>query len=298
MKIEERNKKNDMVINLGLISNIGLSIMKVLVGILGHSQALLADGINSTSDVIYYLVVKILIRFSKKPPDDRHPYGHLQLESIASVVVGAFIVTTALAIFWNSLNSIYDRIIHNTEVMFSSNWTIVIALITVVLKIFLRRFSLSVYKKTSNPAIKALAHDHLNDLMASIAVTFGILFSKLGYGWVDPLAGAIVAIFILKTGIEILHESSFELMDTFPDSNFKKTIESMVLSEPEIEKLEDLGVHRFGPKFILNLTIQIDGQLSVYQGNMIADKLEEKLFEEYDKTLCKVNIHYHPIQKK
>ncbi|MCI5223080.1 MAG: cation-efflux pump, partial [Candidatus Electrothrix sp. AR4] len=91
---ENRRKKAESVVNIGLFFNSVLAIVKVFAAVTGHSQALLADGINSISDVIYFIVVKIFVRLSGKPADPEHPYGHHQLESIAALVVGAFVITT------------------------------------------------------------------------------------------------------------------------------------------------------------------------------------------------------------
>src|SRR5512147_3145612 len=104
---QERDRKSLWAINLGLALNIILSILKTTFGILGNSPALLAEGINSTSDVAYYVVASIFVRLANKPADDEHPYGHRQLENIASMVVGAFVVATAITVFWDAVNKIW-----------------------------------------------------------------------------------------------------------------------------------------------------------------------------------------------
>jgi cation diffusion facilitator family transporter len=96
---EQRSKQSNLALLLGLIANIVLAILKTSIGLMGHSPALLADGINSTSDVVYYLVVGIFIRAAHKPADDNHPYGHTQYENIGALVVGSFVITTAVTIF-------------------------------------------------------------------------------------------------------------------------------------------------------------------------------------------------------
>src|SRR5450830_549023 len=96
----ELKRTGGWIINVGLAANAALALLKTSIGILGHSDALLADGINSTSDVVYYIVVKIFMRLADKPADAEHPYGHRQLESVAALVVGAFVITTGIAIFW------------------------------------------------------------------------------------------------------------------------------------------------------------------------------------------------------
>ena len=100
-----RHRRGQAVVRLGLTANIFLAALKTAVGVLGHSSALLADGINSTVDVVYYLVVMAFMHLSRKPPDRAHPYGHSQLESIASLMVGAFVVTTAVSVFWVGVNT-------------------------------------------------------------------------------------------------------------------------------------------------------------------------------------------------
>ena len=111
---EHSDKRNLHAVNLALLANAGLAALKTAIGILGHSPALLADGINSTSDVAYGIIVKVFIRMARKPADDEHPYGHRQLESIAALIVGAFVLTTAVAIFWDAINRVYDLLSSGT----------------------------------------------------------------------------------------------------------------------------------------------------------------------------------------
>jgi len=107
MNPADRSKLSNMAVSLALISNVLLALLKTSIGILGHSPALLADGINSTSDVVYNIMVSIFVRAAYKPADDEHPYGHTQFESVGALVVGAFVITTAITIFWDSLNSLF-----------------------------------------------------------------------------------------------------------------------------------------------------------------------------------------------
>jgi len=292
--MKKRNSIIQTTVNLGLGTNILLAFLKTIIGIIGKSQALLADGINSTSDVVYYLIIKIILKQAGKPADKEHPYGHLQLESIASLVVGAFVLTTAVSVFWYSVNSVHQMFTGVSEKEGASIFALSIALFTVALKIFLRFYTLKAYKKTQNPTLKALASDHVNDIFASVSVTIGIVLSRMGLYWLDPLAGAVVAVFILLTGIDIIKDSSADLMDTIPDDDFKKNLSEIIRSCTAVKRIDDVGIHRFGPKFILNITVEIDGNMTVTEGDLISDTIEKKLFEEYGETLNKVNVHYHP----
>lgn len=296
--MNDRDKLTSLTINLGLFSNIILSLLKTSIGIIGHSPALLADGINSTSDVVYYIAVKIFMHHAQKPADAEHPYGHRQLESISAIVVGAFILTTGIAIFWESINKVYELISKTQVGQSASIWALVIALCTFGVKIYLYIYTRRNVVKTHNPTLKALANDHLNDIMASVAVVIGVVLGRLGYYWMDPAAGAIVAIYIIKTGIEIVMDSSTELMDSVPEGEFSKELHNEALSVEGVRRIDELGVHRFGPYYTVNMSIEVDGHISVDAGHVISNNVEKKLLEKYSSGLRQVHIHYHPHEPK
>lgn len=290
----ERDKLGAITVNMGLFANIFLSIAKTAVGIFGHSPALLADGINSSSDVVYYVAVKIFMHQARKPADAEHPYGHRQLETISAIVVGAFILTTGIAILWDSINKVFDLLSGYTEGRAASIVALFIAIATLLIKLFLFSYTRRVSRTVNNPTIRALANDHLNDIMASIAVIIGVVLGRLGYHWMDPAAGAIVAIYIAKTGIGIIMDASGELMDSLPDPEFGKEVRALALRVEGVRRIEELGVHRFGPYFTINMTIGVDGLISVEDGHKIAHAVEDLLLENFENSLRSVHIHYHP----
>jgi len=289
-----RDKISYGTVNLGLYTNILLSLLKTFIGIIGHSSALLADGINSTSDAVYYIAVKIFMKHANKPADAEHPYGHRQLESISAIVVGAFILTTGVAIFWEAINAVYDLMSGMKPGQAASIFALIAALFTFVLKIYLYIITKRNQKLTGNPTLRALANDHLNDILASLSVVIGVMGGRMGLLWMDPLAGAIVAIFILRTGISIIMDSSSELMDTFPDTKFREELKSTAEQVKGVRNAEVLGMHRFGPYFIINISIGLDGEMTINQGHIIADEVEHILLAKYSASLRKVHIHYHP----
>ena len=292
-KVIKRQELALQVVNLGLLVNSILAVAKIASGIFGHSKALLADGINSFSDVVYLIFVKILVKLSGKPADDEHPYGHHQLESIAGVVIGAFVIVTGILIFWDSINSFFDLIARREENVPVQFFTLLVALLTIATKLVLMFNALKVGKKTENIAVLALAKDHFNDIFSSVAASIGIILGLIGINWFDPFAGAIVAIFVVKTGVDILRESTSELMDTIPDKKMNNKISKLISSFPEVIKVECIHLHKFGPYFVANLTIAIDGELKVYEGDKIADKIESTLYNKIE-LLRRVYIHYHP----
>jgi len=295
MDTSQREKQSMLAVNVGLAANILLAMLKTSVGILGQSPALLADGINSTSDVAYYLVVAAFMKRAGKPPDYEHPYGHRQLESIASLIVGSFVITAAVAIFWNSISSIYDLWIGDSDFTGSSQIALWVAIFTVIAKLGLTHFTRRIGRLTSNTAVMALAYDHRNDLLSALAAAIGILLGRMGYLWVDPLAGAVVALFVLRTGVTIVRESSQDLMDTIPGKALAGRITQLVQSIPGVEQVEEIHAHRFGPYLVVNVTIGVDGNISVSDGDSIASEVEQALYEDVD-LLRRVYVHYHPSQ--
>ncbi|MEA3350781.1 MAG: cation diffusion facilitator family transporter [Chloroflexota bacterium] len=296
-KTKQRERKGILAVNVGLAANTLLAAIKTWIGIVGHSPALLADGINSTADVAYGIVVNIFVRLAGKPPDAEHPYGHYQMESIAAVVVGSFVISTAIAIFWDAVNSVFNLLTKHTEATQALSIALWVALFTVVFKIGLAIWTNRVGNDIENAAVLALAYDHRNDVFSALAAALGIFFNRRGYLWVDPLAGAIVALVVLQSGIEILLDATSDLMDTVPGKNLAKRITELIGDIESIEQVEEIHAYRFGPYLVVNITIGVNGSMSVTKGDQIADQVERVLLDEID-FMRRVHVHYHPAAVK
>ena len=282
-------------INVGLGANVVLALTKTSFGILAHSEALLADGVNSTSDVAYLIVIKVFMFLAGKPPDREHPYGHRQLESIAALTVGAFVITTAIALFWGAVNSVYDIVTSGKtdHVSLVAMW---IALLTVTAKVILTVYTQHAASLTGSAAILALARDHRNDIFTAAGAAAGIIASRCGYQWGDPLVGAVVALVVLMTGIQILRESSADLMDAVPSEAMERQTRAILRDLPGLRAVEEVQAHRFGPYMILNVTIGVDGTKSVEEGDRIASEVERRLCSEIE-LVKRAYVHYHPARK-
>ena len=283
-----------LAVQVGLAANILLAVLKCTVGILGASPALLADGINSTSDVAYGVVVSIFVRLSAKPADHEHPYGHDQLESVAAVVVGAFVITTAIAIFWHTVATVHELLTAPPDNGGASVIALWVALSVVLVKFGLTVWTYGISRRVRNSAVLALAQDHRNDIFASSAAAVGILFARLGHPWVDPLAGAVVSLIILHTGVEILRSATADLMDTVPGRELEREIRASLEDVVGLLAIEEVHAHRFGPWLVANLTIGVDGGISVRDGHRIATEVEQRLLSQVE-FMRRVYVHYHPV---
>ncbi|GAB4572824.1 MAG: cation diffusion facilitator family transporter [Anaerolineales bacterium] len=291
----ERDEKSLHAVNLGMGANILLAIVKTIFGILGHSPALLAEGINSTSDVAYYIAASIFLRMANKPADSDHPYGHRQFESIGSLLIGAFVVTTAVAVFWDAVDKVWDFADGVADFTTSHPFALYVALGTVAVKVYLTWYVRKLGRETRNPVVDALAYDHRNDLFSASAASIGIFLGQRGLPWVDPLAGALVALLIFRTGLFILRESSTDLMAAIPTRDLAERVSGLLKMIDGVTQLEELQAHRFGPHIVLNLTIGIDGALTVSEGDQIATRVEETLLA-FVSNVRRVHVHYHPAE--
>ena len=293
---DQRNARSLRAINLSVAANIFLAAIKTSVGILGHSQALLADGINSTTDVAYGLIVAIFLRQARKPADREHPFGHHQLESIAALTVGAFVIATAVSIFWDSVKSIYDYFTGAATLEGASSLAFWVALLTVAIKTGLYFYTERVGRQINNPAVIAIAYDHRNDILSATAALLGITLGRLGYPWADPLAAALVALVILRTGVTIVRQSASDLMDTVPGEQLEQQVRQSLKDVPGIRKVEEVRAHHFGPYLVMNITLCVDGNIDVWQGDQIATNAEQKLCRDIE-YLEAAHIHYHPAKE-
>ena len=290
---EPRDGGDALALRLGLTANAALAVLKTATGIIGHSPALLADGVNSTSDVAYYLVVAVFMRLAARPADDEHPFGHRQMESIAALIVGAFVITTAIAIFWNAVNNVYDYLVGQSEGVGAAPMALWVALLTVGIKVALTWVTQGIGRRTGNAAILALAYDHRNDIFSAGGAAVGILLARLGYLWVDPLAGALVALIILRTGVEILRESSADLMDAVPSAALDKQVRETVAGIAGVLTVDEVTAHRFGPYLVVNVTVTVDGGLPVAAADLMAQEVRQTLLAKI-RMLRRVIVQYRP----
>lgn len=293
MSLEAKDRQNLLAVNLSLATNLLLALSRTLVGIVGHSPALLADGINSTSDVAYLIVVRVFMSLARKPPDREHPFGHRQLESIAALVTGAFVMATGVAIFLHAIDEVYQLLTGQSDYRGAEAVALWVAVGSGVIKVILYWFTRRISRQTGSIAVIAVARDHRNDVFSVSMATLGIFLGRAGYVWFDPAAAAVVALVILRTGIDILRDSSNSLMDLFPSQPVAERIRKLLREIPGIDEVEEVHVHEIGHYLMVDVVIGVEGTLTVAAGNEIATHAEDALRQNLD-YLRHVSVHYHP----
>ncbi|MCI8671285.1 MAG: cation transporter [Bacilli bacterium] len=273
----------------GIIGNIFLLIIKFSVAFISHSQALIADAINSAGDIFSSLMTYIGNKIACTPSDDNHNFGHGKAEYIFSMLISVFMLFIASKILLDSFVSIITK----KEFIFSY-YLILVCIITILVKLTLYLYCKKLYKKHSNILINASMKDHRNDILLTMGTLTSIILGSFGYYFFDGIFGAVISIYIMLSGIGIFLESYKILMDVSLDSNAKEEIIKYIKSQKEIKKISDFHTIATGYKYIAIVTIYVDGSLSTFKSHEIADNLEQEIPKKYRK-IYRVIVHVNPI---
>ncbi|MEB3102305.1 cation diffusion facilitator family transporter [Ferviditalea candida] len=273
---------------LSLGAYVFLSVLKLVVGYASDSEALTADGLNNTTDILATVAILIGLKISRKPPDEDHPYGHFRAQTIASLIVSFIMAGVGIEVLIQAMTSIVHGGTSVPNMM--AAWT---ALFSAVLIFAVHRYNLRLARQIDNHAIMAAAKDNLSDALVSIGAFVGVLGSWLGLTWLDPVAAVVVGLMIVKTAWGIFFEASHTLTDGFEEqrlAHFKKTI----LQTPGVEAIKDVRARKHGSLVLVDVTVQVDPELNVVESHCITEAIEEKMNREH--RIDHVHVHIEPKQ--
>ena len=284
-----RFEETTKVTIISILWNIVLTIIKVLGGILGKSNAMIADGLHSASDIISSIGVFIGNHIAKTPHDKEHNYGHEKAETLVSFLLSILLIFVSLKISLGGINSLF----YLNEVKIPTILPLVISLISIGIKEYQYRITIKVAKMTNSPALKADAWHHRSDALSSIAAFIGIGGSILGFKALDPIATIVVGLFVTKVGFDILKDSTNELMDYSLDEKEELQILEIAKSTDGVLNLGELRSRKHGSMAYVDLTICVNKDLTVLQGHEIANKLEISILEELQ-IVKGITVHVEP----
>lgn len=261
-----------------------LAAIKLAVGFFTGSEALKADGLNNTTDVIASIAVLIGLKVSRKPPDKDHHYGHMRAESIASTVA-AFIMTAVALQVLTQAGTILFQGGHSEPPNLLAAW---VAIGSAVVMFIVYRYNMRLSKSINSSSLFAAAQDNKSDALVSIGAAVGIIGSVLGVTWLDPLAALVVGLIILKTAIEIFKDATHTLTDGFDEDEVREITES-VEEIPGVRSVKEIKGRSHGNLTFIDLTIKVDPDLNVVESHDITEELEMALKNSRPHT----NIHVH-----
>lgn len=279
---------------ISLISNIILTVLKITVGILFNSPVLLADGFHNAGDVVASGAALTSMRFSQRPADEDHPYGHGKAEVIGSGLVAIILVIAALYIGFEAIATFFK------EPAKASFIALLTAIVSLVWKQVLYVYTMRVGKKANSKGLIATAYDHLADVYASLAAVIGIGLALVGdaydipllaYG--DPFAGVIVSVLVLRLAITIGQEAMDILMEKSVSEVRLMEFEALILTVPEVKRIDRLRAREHGHYVLVDLRIAIPATLTVQDGHDISSKIRNLIINEQT-DVDEVLIHLNP----
>jgi len=283
-------KNTTKVMFVSFITNFILSIIKVVVGFVGKSNSLIADGIHSFSDLITDLIALFGNFLSEKPEDKEHPYGHGRLENLTSILIGILVLIIGLAL----IGSVATKKSYVPEKI-----VIFVSLFTIISKFLLSKYLIIKGRLYDNQILVASGKESAADvyssiivLVASILMQFESNFHLLIYA--DKIAAIIVGVFIVRTGFEILKEN-INILIGLQESNtdYCDEIKKIILQNKSIKRIDSLIVMKYGYYYTLTLEVSMDSTLTLKQAHDEVEKIESKLRKNNDRTKY-INIHMNP----
>ena len=292
----ERTKKILRVTLLGSASNAFLVLLKLFVGIAGHSSAMIAEAINSISDFLTDIIALIFIRISGKPKDHDHHYGHGKFETLASVVMAVVMMGVGLLLLYQSLLTIIGLWRGTLQLPYPSRWTLLVAFVSLLIKLLLYRYTHRWTLRLKSSALEAKALDHRSDTLTLLTVLLGIAGAIfLGNHWLflEPLAASIVSLFILRMGWSVLRPAFNELTEVSLSPHIEGEITEIIHAIPHVEGIHRLRTRSIGGIYAIEVDLFVDGRMSVAEGHDITLRIEQELRVRYG-SATHVAIHVEP----
>ena len=287
--MENRYEEATKVTLISIVWNVILTLIKILAGVFGKSNAMIADGLHSASDIISSVGVLIGNKIAETPNDKEHNYGHEKAETLVSFLLSMLLIFVALKIGFGGINSL----LHLNEVQVPTLLPLIVSVISIAIKEYQFRITIKVANKINSPSLKADAWHHRSDALSSVAAFIGIGGSLLGFKALDPIATVIVGFFVAKVGFDILKDSTNELMDHSIDDKEESQIISIANSTDGVLNIAELRTRKHGSMAYVDLTICVNKDLTVLEGHEIAHKLEISILEQLQ-IVKGITVHVEP----
>lgn len=273
---------------LGIVGNVFLLIIKFIVALFSHSEAMMADAINSAGDIFSSIMSYIGNKIAGVPSDDDHNLGHGKAEYIFSMFISISMIVVSVKLLFDSISTL----ILGSNLQFS--WfLIIVSVATILTKLCLYFYTKNAYKKCKNILLEANMKDHKNDMIITTFTLISVILSLFGIYFFDSVVGIGISIWICFTGVKIFVESYNVLMDISVDDKTKKDILDITHSFKEIKNVDDIISTPVGDKYLVFITIYLDGNMSTFESHTLANNLE-KAVTKLDK-IYKTVVHVEPV---
>ncbi len=277
------------VARLSAMINALLSFLQISLGIIGHSQALIADGFHTLSDLISDGIVLIAAKYSTLDADVNHPYGHARFETLATILVGSLLLIVAVGILVNSGRRLLDP----TLLWQPTRISLVVVILTILVKEALYQYTQHIAKRLRSKMLEASAWHHRSDAISSVIVLMGISGSLVGINWLDAVAAMGVSLMIAYIGWSLGWGGVKELVDTGLDENQLNEIKQVITSIAEVRTLHELRTRSMGSQVLVDVHILVNPSISVSEGHQIAETVRAHLIAQIE-GIFDVLVHIDP----
>ncbi len=274
---------------VSVVVNLVLTTVQVIVGVLAHSQALIADGIHSLSDLIADFVVLLANQHSRKEADEDHHYGHHRYETAASLVLGALLLSVGVGMLWSAVHKLGDP----DTIPQVKSIALYVALVALVSKELLFRYMLAAAERVRSSMLVANAWHARSDAASSLVVALGIIGNLMGYPLLDPVAALIVGFMVTKMGWEFGWDALNDLMDRSVSDEQIEQIRVILKETPGVQGVHDLRTRKMGDMIMVDAHLEVDGELSVRDGHDIASSARDRVMRQM--PVLDVMTHLDPV---
>ncbi|MGV8981849.1 cation diffusion facilitator family transporter [Clostridium sp.] len=288
MKSEERFMLGMKISKVTIIFNILLSAIKLFAGVLGRSGAMIADSMHSLSDVLSTIAVMVGLKLAKQPADEDHPYGHEKMEPVMAKILASILLITALLIGFNGIKSI----INGTTVI-PEKIAMYAAILSIIVKEWMYRYTANGAKKTKSSALMADAWHHRSDAFSSIGTLIGVVGARMGYPILDPIASLVICILITKVAIDIYKQAIDQLVDHCADTKTIENIKNEITKTIGVLNIDELKTRVSGNRLYVDVEICVNRNLSVCEGHEIAENVHNTI-ENLDDRIKHCMVHVNP----
>ncbi|MGZ0020251.1 cation diffusion facilitator family transporter [Nitrosomonas sp. wSCUT-2] len=286
---QQRYREVRKVTLIGSVLDFVLGIVKILVGWLANSQALIADGIHSFSDLLTDFMVLYAARHSHQAADETHPYGHGRIETVATVSLGLVLTGIGIGIAYSAV----QRLNEPDVLLEFSVVAALVAVVSIVSKEWIYRYTMAAARRLRSEMLMANAWHSRSDAFSSIVVLIGIAGVMLGHAYLDAVAAVIVAAMIAKIGFDLVRSSTQELIDSALEPDKVSAIRDHIHAVNGVRSAHTLRTRKSAGNAFVDVHIQVDPRLSVSEGHQIADAVRQRLLEQIDEV-TDVTIHIDP----
>jgi cation diffusion facilitator family transporter len=290
--MEQNSQRLAMQVSIRtILLNLLLSAIKLLTGIIGHSAAMVSDAVHSLSDVASTIVVLFGLKAANQKADKEHPYGHERFECVAAILLAGMLGITGGGIALSSLRTILAG--QYAALTIPSLLPLGAAVISIGVKIGMYQYTKMVAQKINSTALLASALDHRSDVLSSVGSLLGIAGARMGFAVVDPAAGLIISLFIVKTALHIFMDAINKMTDRACDDKTVEEIRALVLAQEKVLGIDLLRTRLFGDRIYVDVEISVDGNVSLYDSHDIAHTVHDAL-EDHFPNIKHCMVHVNP----